>query len=324
MLTTVIEYFLNTYFKYFTNSLPLNEFNINYTGNLINIVVSGIILLGIFLHWLILEDVWTKFKFTYISAAIVILLPYIFVFIFSYIDIEFLNTYLFGYPIKKIWIGFLLVISKSYLFFLMGLLWLPLFYNNILRLRSILFSATAIIFLLFVAFFHTVNFDSKPKITSYNNVGIVFGAAVWSNNKPSPMFQERIRQAHKLYEEERISTIQLTGANAPGELSEAKSAYNLLLELGTDSSKIKIEEETSNTTEQIKYIHKHLNELTMNKRKLILISDAFHLPRIIEISKFFGISAIPSSSDHQLNWEKLLYYRFRESIALLLFWIFGI
>ncbi len=324
LLVVLLELFLISYYKYYTNVLPFKQFNLAYTGNIINFIITIIAVLGIFIQRLIGLKIWSNYKYTYISTAIVILLPYVFVFIFSYIKVDFLDTYLLGYPVKKIWIGVLLIVSKSYLLFLIGMLWLPLFYNTVVRLRSIVFSILIIVLLLFVAFLHALNFNGSPKINTYNNVGIVFGAAVWSNNKPSPMFQDRIKQAEKLFKQERISLIQVTGGNAPGELSEAQSAYNMLVEMGVDSSRVIREDQTSNTTEQIKYIYSHQEEYKKRKRQIILISDSFHLPRISEISKFFNISAIPSSSEHKLRWEKLLYYRFRESVALLLFWIFGI
>ena len=93
--------------------------------------------------------------------------------------------------------------------------------------------------------------------------------------------------------------------------------------MGVKKHLLAIEETTTTTTEQIKFIKKNLVKIQGNY-SVIIISDQFHLTRVLEICKFFDVKAIGIASDYSLKWERLLYYRFRESIALLFFWLFAI
>ena len=153
--------------------------------------------------------------------------------------------------------------------------------------------------------------------------GIVLGAAVWSNNRPSPIFAGRIDRAADLYNNNRISKIQLTGGNAPGEVSEATAAKKYLMEKYNISPvDIIIEETTSTTNEQLRFVK--LDYFDKKEDELVIISDEFHLKRVEEMLDFYEINAEVVSSEYKLNFQKSLYYRLRDSIGLLLFWLFAI
>jgi len=153
--------------------------------------------------------------------------------------------------------------------------------------------------------------------------GVVLGAAVWQGNKPSTLFEGRIKKAYELYNAGIINRIQLTGSNAPGEKSEAKTARDYLKKLGIENKDLLIEEKSSNTAEQIAYLKENLKKDT-SLGKVIIISDEFHLVRALEICRFFDINAESSASEYNITSDKLLYYRLRESAALLLFWLFAV
>ena len=150
-----------------------------------------------------------------------------------------------------------------------------------------------------------------------STVAVVLGAAVWSHNRPSPSLEARLNKAIELFEQGLIGKIQLTGSNAPGELSEARVAFNYLLRKGIDPEKVWIEEETTSTSEQIHFIK---NEL----KNIILISAPYHLVRVEEICKFYGVKAYAESSDIIMSANSKIYSNFRESIALIIFWLFAL
>jgi hypothetical protein len=58
--------------------------------------------------------------------------------------------------------------------------------------------------------------------------------------------------------------------------------------------------------------------------ELIIISDEFHLKRVEEMLDFYEINAKVVPSGYKLNFQKSLYYRIRDSIGLILFWLFAI
>ena len=115
----------------------------------------------------------------------------------------------------------------------------------------------------------------------------------------------------------------MTGGNAPGEITEAEAAYKYLINLRVNPKNIVIENETSTTTEQVKFI-KSSRLSNDDENKILVISDGFHLTRVLQICKFFKVPAMGVSSDYSLSFEKTIFYRTREGIALLLFWFFAI
>jgi vancomycin permeability regulator SanA len=161
-------------------------------------------------------------------------------------------------------------------------------------------------------------YQNNVSKSRFNNVAVVLGAAVWSNNKPSPSLSARVDKAIELYEKGEISEIYLTGSNAPGELSESEVALNYIKSSGKKISNIYLEKETTSTIEQMEFVKKKL--LTNPQNKIIIISDRYHLVRVQEIGKFQNINfrVIPSSLSQ--SFEASIYSKIRESLALTVFW----
>lgn len=192
-------------------------------------------------------------------------------------------------------------------------------------LKSVLFSSVVVICLLLFSFIYTsikdndFEYDSSRK----SDVAVVLGAAVWSKDKASPIFAARINKANNLYNSGMVRKVQVTGGNAPGEISEAEVAYNYLVRYGVNPKDILIESKTASTSEQIAFIRWNLVESKMMK-KIIIVSDKFHLRRVEEICKFYNVKAEGISSDLKFNWYKTAFYNFRDSVALLFFWLFAL
>lgn len=237
------------------------------------------------------------------------------------------NDYLFSFQLKKIYPGFFFILSQLILLYSIVYVWgIILVFDKLHELRTILRTIFSIIVLIIFAMFFVWNVKeySEKKLNNkkYEN-GLIPGAAVWSKDKPSPIFEGRIRKALELYRDGSIKNIILTGGNAPGEISESEAAFRYLTNLGVNPNDLIIEKETSTTTEQIKFI-KFSDRIKNHQSYILIISDSFHLPRIMQICKFFGVNAVSVSSDYKLSFTKTIFYRTRESIALLLFWIFAI
>ncbi|HRP93465.1 MAG TPA: ElyC/SanA/YdcF family protein, partial [Ignavibacteriaceae bacterium] len=91
---------------------------------------------------------------------------------------------------------------------------------------------------------------------------------------------------------------------------------------GIHSSEIFLEKETTNTNEQIQFIKKNFAK-TLNK-KIIVISDGYHLVRVLEIAKFHDTKISVSASALNQSFEKAVYNKMREALALTVFWLFAI
>jgi len=312
--------------KYDLNALPINNFNLFYVGNLIPIILEVVLLLFLFGQMLNKKSLLFSQKMNLVLLMSITFGLLLTSYLAVKMGVKFPDDYLFSYPLKKVIIGGTLLLSLILELFIITLL-LNLFFNKgfIVYLKS----SFTTIFILIISFgsifvFTTRNGYNEDNLKPSNrSIAVVLGAAVWSDNKPSPIFKGRIEKANELIKNKRISKIQLTGSNAPGEISEARTAYKYGLNLGIKKHVMLIEEKTTTTTEQIKFIKKELSN-SHNYTSILIISDQFHLTRVLEICKFFDVKAVGVASDYDLNWEKLLYYRFRESVALLFFWLFAI
>ncbi|MGQ9798270.1 MAG: YdcF family protein [Ignavibacterium sp.] len=182
------------------------------------------------------------------------------------------------------------------------------------------------IIILIYSLFFIISHEEKVKLqpldskTAYTVV--VLGAAVWSDNKPSPILAARVDKAIELLKNHNIKKLFLTGSNAPGELSEAEVALNYLKSKNVSFENIITESKTTSTTEQIQFLKSRLSE--KEQHHLIVISDSFHLVRIKEISKFHKLKIKTIASDLKLSFISELYNTIREALALTVFWFFAI
>ncbi|HYM21173.1 MAG TPA: YdcF family protein [Candidatus Kapabacteria bacterium] len=174
------------------------------------------------------------------------------------------------------------------------------------------------------SFTYTVTSDYNELKIFDADAGVVLGAAVWhgGGEHPSPTLKERINVAEDLIKRGIVPKLVVTGSNATGEKPEAEIAKAQLLASGIEENRIVAETSSHSTLEQILYLR---NELVTKQgwRRFVIISDQYHLARVIEMCKFNGIDAIGTPSNIRQTVFDLAYYRLRESVALLAYWILG-
>jgi vancomycin permeability regulator SanA len=249
-------------------------------------------------------------------------------YLLTLIELPTLEFYVLGQPGEKIIEAALFTFYQFILFFSISFIWLnALRSDSTVFLRSLFNAVAMMIIFLVIAFVFILtkgySSDNWSLTKSDKNVAVVLGAAVWSDNQPSPSLSGRVDKGIQLYTSQFVGSILLTGSNAPGEMSEAEVALEYARESGMDMEKVRYESLTTSTSEQIKYIKKHLfNDENIND--VIVVSNAYHLLRIIEISKFFNINIKVAAPNSYLNYKKKLYMQLRESIALIVFWSFAL
>ncbi len=323
---TSFTLFVLLFLKYNLSGMSVfKDFSLN-IGNTLILSIYSFFVIGFGIVFFFKREVITvQLSISFLVLSIISFLAILTALIITKFDLDFSGDYFIRYPARKVVIGIMFTIAASSLIYLTSLFWTKIFNgNSVPFLRALVGTVFSIIILLVMAllFNLTANYGKLNKKEGRNGLGVVLGAAVWHNDQPSPIFKGRIEKAYQLYRDGEITKIQLTGSNAPGEMTEAKSAYNYLISMGMPKKGLRIEEKTTTTLEQIRYIRNHLS--TDRRHKIILISDQFHLTRILAMCDFYGVDALGISSDYKLQWDKLLYYRIRESIALLLFWFFAI
>ncbi len=308
--------------KYWYNEISISKFNLFYIGNILNIGISFFLFVAL-IYFMTTKDKSGIAYFSILLFSISYVIPLALIFFIKNSGIIFNGIYL-GYEANKVFIAALYSINSLLKLFLIFVLF-SYSRKKKLSIGKSLVNTIAVIFLLVI---FTVSylflFEKKNEISNSGyDVAVILGAAVWHKDKPSTLFQGRIRKAIELHHKKRVKKIQVTGGKAPGEITEAEAARKYLLKNGIPEEDILFEESTATTSEQIKFIKNNLIE-DGGYDNVVIISDKFHLARVKQMSKFFGIKIDTLASDYSLNWEKLVYYSFRESVGLLIFWLYAI
>ena len=313
------------FIKYQNQSLSLSEFSLLNIGNLINLFFHFTITLGVLIIYYsksIQPDIKYLFPMLIISQFLLIS-----VYVASKMSLPFDDLYYLSQSGNRLFIGILFSLYQFTFFVMMFYIWGNVFkLKNLLVIRSILNAGWIMLFFLVLSFVFIItkenSFEESDFKIGKNNSAVVLGAAVWSKNKPSPTLAARVDKAIDLLQRGKIDAIYLTGGNAPGELAESEVAYNYIKKKNKNVVNIFKETNTKSTNEQIQYIESNLltNE---NNKNIIVISDSYHLVRIIEISNFHNIQIQVAPSDLPLSFEKALYFKVREALALVVFWFFA-
>jgi vancomycin permeability regulator SanA len=175
-------------------------------------------------------------------------------------------------------------------------------------------------------FTYNVTTDFKELKVYDANAAVILGAAVWHGNelgnRPSPTLDARVKIGADLIKQKVVPNIAVTGSSAPFEKSEAEIAGTALQKLEVGSSVITSESNSRSSLEQVIFIREELRDKQGWKR-FIIISDQYHLARVLEMCSFNNINAIGTPSRISQGFTDILFYRLRESVALLAYWILG-
>ena len=126
------------------------------------------------------------------------------------------------------------------------------------------------------------------------DVAIVLGAAVW-DDRPSPVFEQRIRYAVQLYRKGIVGKLIFTGGRSSEDRSsEAQVARRYALRHGADADDILIEARSKTTQQNLAEAKKLMNEA--GARRAIIVSDPLHLKRAQKMATDLGISSAPGAT----------------------------
>jgi uncharacterized SAM-binding protein YcdF (DUF218 family) len=124
------------------------------------------------------------------------------------------------------------------------------------------------------------------------DAAIVLGAAVWTD-RPSPVFEERIKHAIHLYESGTVQRIVFTGGvGQPGEPAESIVARDYAIARGVPAEAILYETVSRVTWENLREAQKTL--ATGAQKRILIVSDPLHMRRAMLMAHDLGINAYPS------------------------------
>lgn len=321
ILDLIFLYFI----KYNNQSLSISEFNLGNIGNLINLIIYVILLISLSVLYINKNQFWDN---KYIAAVFFInQILIVSAYISAMVVLPFSSYYYLGQNGNRLFIGLIFTLYQFTFFITLFLVWLNILkIKNYIFLRAAVYSAILMSIILVISFLFILSTEPGYKnqniMSNKDNVAVVLGAAVWSDNKPSPSLAARVDKSIEMLNSRIVKEIYLTGSNAPGELSEAEVALKYIKMKGIDSSEIFLEKETTSTNEQIQFIKKKI--LSKPEKNVIVISDSYHLVRVKEISKFHNIKIEVTPSELSLSFKSALYNKIREALALTVFWFFAI
>lgn len=121
---------------------------------------------------------------------------------------------------------------------------------------------------------------------------VVLGTAQW-NGRPSSTFQARLDHAFELYQQEHADLIVLTGGVAPGDVyAEAEVGADYLRQIGVADSDLISVPVGLDSYESLRAAADRLHEL--DRERVILVSDPFHMFRITRIAEDLGLDPLGS------------------------------
>lgn len=139
--------------------------------------------------------------------------------------------------------------------------------------------------------------------------GLVLGASVKRNSIPSEVLRQRLEAANALYQSGRIQKLILSGDNTRPYYDEVNVMKKYMLKKGIPPKDIFLDHNGIRTFDSL-YRARH----KFGCQKLVIISQAFHLPRALFIASHLGIKAYGFSADSSVE-SKDKFLMLRENFA---------
>ena len=118
---------------------------------------------------------------------------------------------------------------------------------------------------------------------------MVLGAAVLAGGEPSASLARRVRHAVRLWREGAVGHLLLTGGVGKHPPSEAEVMRRLAERDGVDPSRIVLEEHATTTLESAAHCAPII--AAHGWRRVVLVTDRYHLPRTLLAFRSHGVEA---------------------------------
>lgn len=148
------------------------------------------------------------------------------------------------------------------------------------------------------------------------DAAIVLGAAVW-NDRPSPIFRERINHAIGLYQAGQVDYLIFTGGlGARDVLSEAEVARRYARARGVPDQRILIEERSTSTYENLLYAQQVARRAGLET--FVITSTPYHMRRALAVARDLGMTAYssPTQTTRWISSSTETYFYVREVVAM--------
>lgn len=137
---------------------------------------------------------------------------------------------------------------------------------------------------------------------------LVLGAGIWGD-KPSPMLEDRLLEAISLYKDNICSKLIMSGDHSKYNYDEVNVMKDYAIKKGIESENIFMDHAGFSTYESI-YRAKEI----FGAKKIIIVTQKYHLYRALHIANKLGIEAYGVSSDPR-QYTGATYRELREILA---------
>ena len=137
---------------------------------------------------------------------------------------------------------------------------------------------------------------------------VVLGAGIWGD-KPSPMLEDRLLQAIDLYQNNVSSKIIMSGDHGKQDYDEVNTMKNFAIDKGVPSESIFMDHAGFSSYESI-YRAKEI----FGAKKIVIVTQKYHLYRALYIANQLGIEAYGVNSDPR-KYVGATYREIREILA---------
>jgi uncharacterized SAM-binding protein YcdF (DUF218 family) len=121
---------------------------------------------------------------------------------------------------------------------------------------------------------------------------VILGAAVWENG-PSPTLRRRTLHGAALFHAGHGNVVIACGGLGRFPPTEAQAMAHILEDAGVPKSAIWLEDTSTNTVQNIRHSLPILRNL--GETRVVIVSDAYHLPRAWLIAQREGLTATTSA-----------------------------
>lgn len=185
------------------------------------------------------------------------------------------------------------------------------------RYAKYILGIVSIPFLYFLITLISVITYAQKDETQKAHAAIILGTAVWGD-KPSPVFEERIKHGIKLYQEGIVDNLIFTGGFGEGEKhSEAEVGKKYAIEKGVNWEHIYLEENSRITDENFTF-----SKPILEKQKfqtVLVVSDPMHMKRAMTMAKHHQINGFtsPTQTSRYQSFLPKLGFALRETYLLI-------
>ncbi len=158
---------------------------------------------------------------------------------------------------------------------------------------------------------------ARDHVTGDPQVMIVLGCQVKSYG-PSVLLQDRLDKALDYWKEHREIIIVVSGGQGPDEPStEARAMADYLAARGVPEEQILLEEESHNSTQNLKYSKEVLERAGFSvENGVLVVSNGFHLSRVRMLARRAGYGDISTLAAPASHLPSRLKMYIREPVAL--------